>query len=193
MIVKQKNLRVFDIEIENEEDFFLYFKKNIVLLREYFLLLKGSVTDKIVAYLEKEGVCFKDISSCDKKSLFWQKSRQKVESKENKDKTKKESIVAKTMIFHRPIRSGEEIVAKTDVIVFGRVNSGSKLICSSNVQIFGTVDGIVQCDGEFMIVQKLGQGSVIFNGEILDKEDFEGVGLKKIFLENEKIVIKDLF
>ena len=114
MIVKQKNLRVFDIEIENEEDFFLYFKKNIVLLREYFLLLKGSVTDKIVAYLEKEGVCFKDISSCNKKSLFWQKSRQKVESKENKDKTKKESIVAKTMIFHRPIRSGEEIVAKTD-------------------------------------------------------------------------------
>ena len=47
MKVTQKNVRVFHIEIENEKAFLDYFRKNTLLLKEFFLLIEGEITPKI--------------------------------------------------------------------------------------------------------------------------------------------------
>jgi hypothetical protein len=44
-----------------------------------------------------------------------------------------------------------------------------------------------------MIVKELGKGHIIFNGDILEREDFDG-NLKKVTLTSEGTVsIKDIF
>lgn len=64
MKVTQKNVRVFHIEIENEKAFLDYFRKNTLLLKEFFLLIEGEITKNIAFVLEQSGVCYKDINHC---------------------------------------------------------------------------------------------------------------------------------
>ncbi len=198
MKVKQKNVRVFDIYIESEQEFFEYFEKNLIILKEYFLFLTGEVTLKIEEYLNEHGVCFKNVNGCNIKSL--QKngnSSYLIEQNIQNISTVQEqhSVVTKEIkpkIINKPLRSGEEIVYDGNVIVFGRVNSGAKIISNGNVEVFGTVDGMIQCDGEYMILKEVKKGHIIFNGDILDNKEFDD-NLKKVLKQGDSYVIKDIF
>ena len=64
MKVTQKNVRVFHIEIDDEASFLDYFRKNSLLLREFFLLIEGEITKNIAFVLEQSGVCYKEINHC---------------------------------------------------------------------------------------------------------------------------------
>ncbi len=198
MKVKFKNVRVFEIFIDDEERFFEHFEKNKVLLKEHMLFLTGKVTPKITSFLERNGICFYDVGNCNLKNLLNKSNKEIKKSKESLkevklNNTNEEKIsTEKTLVFYRPVRSGEEIVTKGDVVVFGRVNSGSKIKAEGNVEIFGDIDAVVECEGDFMILRKIGLGSVIFNGEILDKDLFKGEGVKRVTLKEGKIEIKDI-
>ena len=206
MKAKQKNLRIFYIEIEGEEDFFTYMDKNFILLKDYFLMISGSLTPKIISFLEDQKMCYKLADECNLKNF----SKTNIDNnngtirKDNDQKRvevtkyiiseeeESSSSYEKTLLINKPVRSGEEIVHHGDVTVFGRINSAAKVICTGNAKIYGLVDGLIQCDGEYMVIKDLGQkGFIIFNGDILERADFDG-NLKKIIKTKEGIEIKDI-
>lgn len=196
MIVKQKNLRVFHINVDSKEEFLDYFSKNKIILMEFFLLIDGQVDADIKTTLEKSGICFKDISGCNLKlsnvkkevEVCFQESKQELKE-EIVDNTPKEKI----RMYERPIRSGEEIHEDLPVVIFGRINSGAKLFSSQSVSIYGIIDGLVQCDGEYIVLNGIGaSGNLIFNGEIIDKDILKENMLQKITCKNNIIEIKEI-
>jgi len=193
MIVKQKNLRVFHITVSNKEDFLDYLKKNKILLMEFFLLIDGEVDESIEKILEKEGMCYKNISTCKLKLSSVKKELAPLAPKqvEQKEMILEEPISKdKLKIYERPIRSGEEINEELPVVVFGRINSGANLFCTQSVSIYGIIDGLVQCDGEYIVLHGLSQrGNLIFNGEIIERELLQDNVLQKITLKNNTIDI----
>jgi len=194
MIVKQKNLRVFYINIDSKENFIDYFEKNKIILKEFFLLIDGKVDEQINNILEENSICFKNIDNCNlklsnvKKEVSIPIKEEKVEEKiiENLPKEKQK-------VYERPIRSGEEINEDLPVVVFGRINSGAKLFSSQSVSIYGIIDGLVQCDGDYIVLNGIGQaGNLIFNGEIIDKNSLKKDLLQKITYINNVIKIKEI-
>ena len=198
MTVKQKNLRVFHINIEKKEKFFDYFEKNKIILKEFFLLIDGEIDEQICEILDKNGICFKNINKCNlklsnvKKEMVVPVDKEKKET--NLEKEAAESIPKeKLKIYERPIRSGEEINEDLPVVVFGRINSGAKLFTSQSVSIYGIIDGLVQCDGDYIVLNGIGQaGNLIFNGEIIDKNSLKKDVLQKITYNNSVIKIKEV-
>ena len=196
MIVKQKNLRVFHITIEEKDNFLEYLKKNKILLMEFFLLIDGEVDDLIEKMLDDEGLCYKNISTCKLKFSSVKKvalkEEPKVEIEQNKvlvEPVAKEKL----KIYDRPIRSGEEVNEELPVVVFGRINSGARLFCTQSVSIYGIIDGLVQCDGDYIVLNGLGNhGNLIFNGEIIDKEILKNDVLQKIIIRNSQVDVKEI-
>lgn len=198
MVVKQKNLRVFEIEIDSEVEFFDYVNKNSIILQRFLLLLKGNITNNIIIFLNDNGMPFFDINNIkDTKGIFSNGKTKSVEIKEHKKESKKsqdsedKEAKSRKLIFNRTIRSGEEIISDEDIIIFGRVNSGAKIITTANVEIFGRIDGLVECGGEYLIAKKIGNGDVFFNGEVIEKSIFNGT-IKQITLKNSSLTIKEL-
>ncbi|WP_458700827.1 septum site-determining protein MinC [Sulfurospirillum sp. 1307] len=194
MLAKQKNLRVFHIQIETKEKFIEYFEKNKILLKEFFLLIEGDIDEEIQNILNASNVCFKDISSCNLKFSNVKKIEQTIEEKKVTTKEEKSLIPEqKLIIYDRPIRSGEELSEELPIVVFGRINSGAKLFCSQSVTIYGIIDGLVQCDGDYVVLNGIGKsGNLIFNGEIIEKDKLKIDCLQKIAIKDQKVVIKEI-
>ncbi len=179
--------------------------KNIILLKDYFLLINGALTPKMREYLEDKGTCFKEADSCNlklssksdtskKSGIIEQEKQEPQEVVKYVEVTSEPEVIehAKTLLFEKPVRSGEEVVHDGDVTVFGRVNSAAKVLAEGNVEVYGRIDGLVQCDGEYMIVKEIGNGYVVFNGDILEKELFDGK-LKRVTRSETGAVVKDIF
>jgi septum site-determining protein MinC len=201
MKAKQKNLRIFEIEITTDEAFFAYMEKNKILLKEFFLLIHGHISSDVTDYLDKEGFCYKLARDCPIKTGSRERSDEKsaiIEPKSTpkvQEPARKHTVIAekvRTLVLRQPIRSGVEIDHAGDVTIFARVNSAAKVIAEGNVEVYGVIDGLVQCDGEYMIVKDLGKGHIIFNGEILDSDLFDG-RVKRITYGKSGVEIKDLF
>lgn len=197
MKVTQKNVRVFHIEIDDEASFLEYFRKNTLLLKEFFLLVEGNITKSIAFVLEQSGVCYKDINNCNirfggiKKEapLPEEEPKQEVVS-EAKSEPKP---LPKLRLYDRPIRSGEEIIESVPIVIFGRVNSGAKVFCEESMSIYGIIDGLVQCDGEYIVLSGISpRGHLIFNGIIVDRELLKQNVLQKIVMHDNVIEIKDV-
>ncbi len=196
---KQKTIRIFDISIDQEDEFFSYLNKNLILLKEFLLVLSGDVTKKTTKYLSENNICYVLAKDCHIK-LSSKSNTEKIPKTQKPNGTKKtqnitvvqENKVIKTLLLEKPVRSGEEIVYDGDITIFGRVNSASKVIAEGNVEIYGTIDGVVQCDGDYMIVKEIGKGYIIFNGDILDRDRFDGK-LKRITSSLSGVIIKDVF
>jgi septum site-determining protein MinC len=197
---KQKSIRIFDIVVENEADFLPYMEKNLILLQEYLLILSGDITKNILNYLEKKNICYKLTKDCNIKlstKSNTTKPKKQIEPKSTNTPQQnvrivKELKIIKTLLVQKPVRSGEELIYEGDVTIFGRVNSAAKVVADGNVEVYGTIDGLVQCDGDYMIAKDIGKGYIIFNGDILDKDKFDG-NLKRVTLSNDGVVIKDIF
>lgn len=175
--------------------------KNIILLKDYFLLINGTLTTKMREYLQDKGTCFKEVSSCNlklttKPAPTTTKSEPTAPKKEATKEVityiEQEQKIIETLLFEKPVRSGEEIVHDGDITIFGRVNSAAKVLAAGNVEIYGCVDGVVECDGAYMILKEIGKGYVVFNGDILEKELFDGK-LKKVTRSDDGPLVKDIF
>ena len=199
MKVTQKNVRVFHIEIEDEKAFLEYFRKNSLLLKEFFLLIEGEITKNIAFILEQSGVCYKDINHCSirfggiKKELPSLEESQTKEVKEEIALVQEPKQTRKLKLFDRPIRSGEEIHESVPVVIFGRVNSGAKVFCEESMSIYGIIDGLVQCDGEYIVLNGISpRGHLIFNGEIVERNHIKENVLQKIVMREGLLEIKEI-
>lgn len=197
MKVTQKNVRVFHIEIDDEASFLDYFRKNTLLLKEFFLLVEGTITKNIAFVLEQSGVCYKEINNCTirfggikKEALLLTEEPKKETISEASSEPKQ---LPKLKLYDRPIRSGEEIIESLPIVIFGRVNSGAKVFCEESMSIYGIIDGLVQCDGNYIVLSGISpRGHLIFNGEIIDRELLKQNVLQKIVMRDNVIEIKDV-
>ncbi|MBV5279140.1 MAG: septum site-determining protein MinC [Campylobacteraceae bacterium] len=196
MKVTQKNVRVFHIVIDEESIFLDYFRKNSILLKEFFLLIEGNITKSIAFVLDQNGICYKDISGCSiRLGGIKQEPPLVVEAqKEEKIASNVElKPTHKLRLYDRPIRSGEEINESVPIVIFGRVNSGSKVFSDESISIYGIIDGLVQCDGEYIVLNGISpRGNLIFNGEIIEREKIKQNVLQKIMMRGGIIEIKEV-
>jgi len=197
MKVTQKNVRVFHIEIDDEASFLDYFRKNSLLLREFFLLIEGEITKNIAFVLEQSGVCYKEINHC---SIRFGGIKKELPSLEEEPKPNSSEVISeekkplpKLKLYDRPIRSGEEIIESLPIVIFGRVNSGAKVFSEESISIYGIIDGLVQCDGEYIMLSGISpRGHLIFNGEIVDREMIKQNVLQKIVMRDNVLEIKEV-
>ncbi len=199
MKVTQKNVRVFHIEIDDEASFLDYFRKNSLLLKEFFLLVEGNITKNIAFVLEQSGVCYKDINHCTIRFGGIKKEAPALEEVPLKKESVTEPVaeqskqLPKLKLYDRPIRSGEEIVESLPIVIFGRVNSGAKVFSEESISIYGIIDGLVQCDGDYIVLSGISpRGHLIFNGEIVDREMLKQNVLQKIVMRDNAIEIKEV-
>jgi len=197
MKVTQKNVRVFHIEIDDEASFLDYFRKNTLLLKEFFLLVEGNITKNIAFVLEQSGVCYKEINNCSIRFGGIKKEAPPVENEPKKEVLAEDISDAKPLpklkLYDRPIRSGEEIVEVLPIVIFGRINSGAKVFCEESMSIYGIIDGLVQCDGAYIVLNGISpRGHLIFNGEIIDRDLLKQNVLQKIVMRDNVIEIKDV-
>ncbi len=190
MLVKQKNLRVFEIEIDDEVEFFNYVNKNFIILQKFLLLLRGNISENIIKFLNDNKMIFFDVNNIiDINSVISNAKFKSVET--NKTDKKEEQIEVKRLIFNRTIRSGEEIICSDDVVIFGRVNSGAKIITTGNVEVFGMIDGMIESSGDYLIAKEIGSGDIIFNGEVINKAIFNST-IRQISFKNGSLMVKEL-
>ncbi|TLD83507.1 septum site-determining protein MinC [Helicobacter sp. MIT 11-5569] len=200
---RQKNFRAF-IFVEGEaQETIAYIDKNLSFLQSLLLVftypLNGDYTP-LYEYLVNKNLNF--MQSENKGSLGLDTKaqnainsaeikHQNAESKnaESQNTNLQEKIT--TLVLHRTIRSGEEIITKGDLTIFGRINSGAHIQSGGNVQIFGKIDGNVFCDGEYMILGYVGEGNVLLQGEIVDKELIK-YPRNKIYKKQDSIVVEEL-
>ncbi len=192
MKVKQLTLKAFEFEIEDDEAFIEYYAKNFPLIQGYQLILKGKVSEAVKSYLDSKKAVYVDLNE---RTLLTRKKRSTavLEESINVDQTIIEpeiKVSDKTSVYYGPIRSGESIESHTDLVFFGRINSGALIECSRSVQIFGIIDGVIRCEGEYILLKEIGQGTVFFHGEEIDRSLLNGE-LKLIKYE-DGIVFKDV-
>lgn len=172
MKARQKTIRVFEVEITNTPSFLAYLQKNAPLLREFLMLIEGELDAEAEEALKRADICYLHKGAC--QGIRTPHERKEEIAPMSADPAPSAQSVASAQVYHRTIRSGEEITHEGDVVVFGRINSGARVSAGGNLQVFGEVDGILQCDGEFMVLQEVRHGSVIFRGEIVDASQLGG-------------------
>jgi hypothetical protein len=172
MLVNQFNIKVFEIEIEDENDFLDFIEKNRVILNSYLLSLHGNVTRRIERILDKNNLAYvKNMPIKNKNGVatpFMKSSSLKM----------LDSIV----------RSGQEIISDGDVLLLKRVNSGAKIKCNGNFIALDKVDALVECNGDFMLIKIGKSANVYFNGVNIT-ENLDDKKLYNVKLEKNEILI----
>lgn len=157
--MKQKTIRAFIVEDFNN-------LKNVVnskyeLVRNYYFLLKEK-NEEIEEFLKN-----RNLNYFVENNMFTF----------NKEKTKeikiieKEKVIEKkvnTKIYDKIIRGGVEIESEENLVFLNRINPGAKIKSSGNIEILDENEGLVICDGEYLLVRK-NKGNIIFRGENIEK------------------------
>jgi septum site-determining protein MinC len=192
MKVKQQTLKGFEFDIDEGEAFKEYYTKNAPLIKGHLLILSGNVDAEIKSFLDEQNAAYIDTNE---RSLLTRKKRstavlEDVESSEKENVI--ESVKSKDVsVYYRTIRSGEAINSQSDLVFFERINSGAVIECSQSVQVFGIIEGLIRCEGEYILLKEIGQGTVLFHGEELDRSQFDG-HLKLIKYNKNALVIKEI-
>ena len=193
MKVKQQTLKGFECEIDDAQGFIDYYTKNAPLMQGHLLMLQGKVDAEVKSFLHENKVAFVDTNET---VLLTRKKRSKavleeLESTSVLSPKKPAKADAVDMVFYRTIRSGEAIHLDENLVFFGRINSGAIIESTCSIQTFGIIDGLVRCEGEYIIIKNIGLGSVFFHGEELDRSQFNGQ-LKLVNYKNSTIEISEI-
>lgn len=61
------------------------------------------------------------------------------------------------------------------------------------MSIYGIIDGLVQCDGEYIVLNGISpRGHLIFNGEIVERSHIKENVLQKIVMREGLLEIKEI-
>jgi septum site-determining protein MinC len=172
--VKQYSVRVFELTIDSQKAFFAFMDKNLVMLKHYLIYLKGEITPAIEEYLNHNGVTFTTHLS--------------VSDNKHQELVLKQGDLK---IIDEIVRSGQEIKVESDLLVLNRVNSGAKLYVEGNLIVTGTVDGMIFCNGDFMLVKTSPKAMIVFNGAEIDGSLLENK-FNKIIFNGEEIIVSPI-
>jgi septum site-determining protein MinC len=188
MKTKQKHLKVLEIIIDDKSEFFSYADKNYLLLKNFLFELSGNVDSEVKEFLDSRNISYVTSDVFKSKEMFRKKSSG---SLNDLLKNKKSDEKPKKITINETLRSGQEIDVDVDLTIFGRINSGSRVISSKNIEVFNEIDGTVICNGDYLVIKSINNGSVMFKDTILDPEDFDG-SYKIVYLENNQVKMKEL-
>lgn len=192
---KQKNIKIFHISTDSFDEFAELYKKNGALIRHYLIVLEGKESGKIHSFLEQEGVLslIKRDNFPKYSSLKQEISYEKIEKERSSDKIQEVTTNPhpSKMVINKTLRSGVEIEHIGPLTLFGRVNDGAKLSVKGDLEVFGDIDGFVECEGDYFILKGVIGGSVIYNGEILENQLFDGK-LKMVTIKDGKVEVLEL-
>jgi septum site-determining protein MinC len=161
--MKQKTLRVF--EVDDFEKLKNIISSKLPLIKKHFFMLKEK-NEEIEELLRKNNLNYFILNG----ESF---TSQKEITPQIRIIEKEKVIVdkSKTKIFDKIIRSGEEIVSEDNLVFLNRINAGAKIQCEGNVEVFAENEGVIVCNGEYIIIKKNVKGTVIFNGENIGEVD----------------------
>jgi len=150
--VRQKTIRVF--EVDSFDGLIKVVESKYELVKNYFFLLKKR-DKKIEEYLRLKNLSF-----------FIVNDESFTVSKEIKEVVIEKEVVKenKTLIFDRIIRSGEEINSENNLIFLNRINAGAKIRSSGNIEVYGECEGMIECEGDYLIVKRNKKGLIFFKG-----------------------------
>jgi len=198
MKVKLLPLKALNFELDRTQLLTQYYSKNATWIQDRLLILIGDVNAETTRFLDEKNVAY---INAQEKSVLTRKKRSSAVLQEptlQEPSTQTATLAPDTPVadknsatFYRPIRSGEAMELEEESVFFARINSGAIISSSHSVQVFGIIDGIVRSDGEYLLLKEVGQGSIFFHGEELDKSQFNGQ-LKLVTYENNSIVIKEI-
>ena len=150
--MRQKTIRVF--EVYDFDTLVKVVESKYELIKNYFFLLKKRDKD-IEDYLKLKNLSF-----------FIVNDESFVINKEPKKIIIEKEIIKenKTIIFDRIIRSGEEINSENNLIFLNRINAGAKIKSSGNIEVYGDCEGMIECEGDYLIVKRNKKGLIFFKG-----------------------------
>ncbi len=111
MKVKQKSVRVFEIECDNIAEFEAYLDKNSILLNGFLMLLKGDAKGVFAKECKKRGLCYAAMGECDESALAFKKELAPRIEEEQKPKP----IVEKELEAPKPVEVKPETPKKQPV------------------------------------------------------------------------------
>lgn len=181
---RQYSVRVYDTQIENEEEFIKFFKTNYILLKNNIIFLRGEVSEKIRLFLQSLSLDFiinptlsksdkknDDFINSDVKKEIEQKERVKkkelIDEKENNqinleiEKYKKE--IAQNQIL---LNDQSKALVKNNITIIDKiVRSGMQLNIPGDLILFSRVNSAasIYVDGNFISTQLI-EGKILCNG-----------------------------
>ena len=171
MKVKQYSIKVFELTIESETAFLDFMRKNLILLKRYLIVLKGEVTPTISNYLDEQDMTYT--------------TNLNINNDTHQEQVLKQSDLK---IIDTIIRSGQEINVNSDLLVLNRINSGSRVHVEGNLIITDIVDGLIECNGEFMLIKASSKALIVFNGLEIEGELLKNK-FHKIRFNGDEVII----
>jgi septum site-determining protein MinC len=161
MQVKQYNLKVFEITVEDREEFEAFIRKNKLLLKRYLLLLRGQVTPEVEALLRQEGLAYTQdpVLLEGHGAATAGAKRTAAEPSERRFARRSGLEIVDTLV-----RSGTAVGSDRDMLILKRVNSGATVETDGNLIALAPIEGLVKCNGDFMLIKPTGKARILFNG-----------------------------
>jgi septum site-determining protein MinC len=181
MQTKQYHVKIFEITIDAYDEFFAFIQKNKVLLQRYLLLLKGNVTPEVRRYLDQVGLAWSDDETLAGQGTAGGDSKPAVATGSF---TRQSGLE----IVDTLVRSGVAVETSKDVLVLKRVNSGATIATDGNLIALAPIEGLVKCNGDFMLIKPTGKARILFNGvDITDAMETDH--FYKIRMTDDEILI----
>ena len=199
---KQYSVKVFECNVDNEDEFISFFDINYTLFKDHLILINGYMSSTIRDYLNSKSLTFLNNITMPKG-----RNRKALEKEINIERREHDidKIIAQAelkklsnrlqnnlTVLDDMVRSGRDLKIDGDLLLLNRVNSGAKIYTSGNLIITQLVEGAIQCDGNFMILTTSSKANVLFHDVEVDNK-FLKDKLNRVELKNREIVITPVF
>ncbi|MEA1955226.1 MAG: hypothetical protein U9N02_01890 [Campylobacterota bacterium] len=194
MKTKQYSVKIFEIELEEEDKFISFFEKNYQFFQNNLILIHGNESENIKEFLDSKNLKYVF-------NIILPKQKNKKKSIDLIEEPKKELIEepvkevtqeiqkkAHLKVLDKLVRSGQELNIDGDLLLLNRVNSGGSIIVNGTLIITQVVNGSIRCDGDFMMLQASDKANIVFHGVEIDNKLLQEK-LNRIELINNEIVI----
>ncbi|MEO1954511.1 MAG: hypothetical protein ABGW74_07390 [Campylobacterales bacterium] len=187
MKTKQYSVKIFEIELEDDDSFISFFDKNYLFFQNNLIVIKGQQRDSIKKYLDEKNLKYVfnlEIPVQKKQTKSFElepKKEQEIVKKVEKPKTN-------LKVIDKLVRSGQEIKIDGDLLLLNRVNSGGSIIINGTLIVTQIVDGSIRCNGDFMMLQASSKANIVFHDVEVDNKFLQDK-LNRIELIDDEIVI----
>lgn len=198
MRTRQYSVKVCEMTLTNENEFISFFDINHELFKDYLIVINGQSSQKILDYLDEKDIKYLFNVSLPKsqgritaeKVIQEQQEIHEIKQKEITEELSKLSNRLHNNLKVRDtlVRSGQELNIKGDLLLLNRVNSGATINIDGNLIITQIVDGLIKCNGNFMIIKTSEKANILFHQQEIEYESLMD-RLNKIEFIDNKIVI----
>ncbi|MCJ7765258.1 MAG: hypothetical protein MUP09_04880 [Thiovulaceae bacterium] len=197
----QYSVKVYETTITDENKFISFFDTNYLLFRDYLIVIRGEISERIEAYLNNKSLKFLvdvelprgRVRKAGEKAVEEQKKQNLTNQKIAEEKLSElsDKLQNNLKVLDTIVRSGVELKIEGDLLLLNRVNSGAAIRCSGNLIITQIVEGSIYCDGNFMMLSASSKAKIIFKGVDVDSALLEN-RLNRVELIDNEISIKPI-